>query len=230
LKAMILAAGRGSRMNELTAITPKPLVPVLGKPLIEYHLEKLEKAGFKEVVINVSWLAQKLQHYIESVYSGRLNISVLHEPQALETGGGVYNALEHLSVNNEPFLVINSDIMSDFDYALIKKNISGLAHLYLVDNPLHNRDGDYAIIESQNVLCKGDAQGSNVFTFSGISVLTPRLFDGCQLEKFSLVKVFNQAIAKGLVSGQVLSNQWFDVGTVERLALAEDWQARNYQF
>jgi len=227
---MILAAGRGSRMNELTATTPKPLVPVLGKPLIEYHLEKLELAGFKEVVINVSWLAQKLQHYIENVYSGRLNITVLHEPQALETGGGVYNALEYLSVNNEPFLVINSDIMSDFDYELIKKNISGLAHLYLIANPLHNRDGDYAIIEPQTVLCKGDAQGSNVFTFSGISVLTPKLFDGCQLEKFSLVKVFNQAIAKGLVSGQVLSNQWFDVGTVERLALAEDWQARNYQF
>jgi len=230
LKAMILAAGRGSRMNELTATTPKPLVSVLGKPLIEYHLEKLELAGFKEVVINVSWLAQKLQHYIESVYSGRLNITVLHEPQALETGGGVYNALEYLSVNNEPFLVINSDVMSDFDYALIKTNITSLAHLYLIANPLHNRDGDYAIIEPQTVLCKGDAQGSNVFTFSGISVLTPKLFDGCQLEKFSLVKVFNQAIAKGVVSGQVLSNQWFDVGTVERLALAEDWQARNYQF
>jgi len=227
---MILAAGRGSRMNELTATTPKPLVPVLGKPLIEYHLEKLELAGFKEVVINVSWLAQKLQHYIENVYSGRLNITVLHEPQALETGGGVYNALEYLSVNNEPFLVINSDIMSDFDYELIKKNISGLAHLYLIANPLHNRDGDYAIIQPQTVLCKDEAQDRNVFTFSGISVLTPKLFDSCQLEKFSLVKVFNQAIAKGLVSGQVLSNQWFDVGTVERLALAEDWQARNYQF
>jgi MurNAc alpha-1-phosphate uridylyltransferase len=223
---MILAAGRGSRMNELTATTPKPLVPVLGKPLIEYHLEKLERAGFKDVVVNVSWLAQKLQHYFDHIYRGSLNVTVLHEPQALETGGGVYNALEYLSLNNEPFLVINSDVMTDFDYALVKKDIIGLAHLYLIANPLHNRGGDYAIIEPATLSLKGECDGVESFTFSGISVLTPKLFENAQQEKFSLVKVFNQAIAKQLVSGQVLDNQWFDVGTIERLALAQDWQAK----
>jgi MurNAc alpha-1-phosphate uridylyltransferase len=224
---MILAAGRGSRMNELTATTPKPLVPVLGKPLIEYHLEKLERAGFKDVVVNVSWLAQKLQYYFEHVYSGALNITVVHERQALETGGGVYNALEHLSSNNEPFLVINSDVMTDFDYATVKKSMTGLAHLYLIANPLHNHGGDYAIIEPDTLSLKKECEEAESFTFSGISILTPKLFESAEHEKFSLVKVFDQAISKQMITAQVLTNQWFDVGTLERLALAQDWQAKN---
>jgi MurNAc alpha-1-phosphate uridylyltransferase len=226
VKAMILAAGRGSRMQHLTKVLPKPLIPVLNKPLIQYHLDNLEQAGFTSVIINVSWLGSQLEEYLNHYYMGGLNVKIYHETHALETGGGVFSALNELSDNGNPFLVVNSDVMTDFNYADVKKEVHGMAHLYMTENPIQHPQGDFQIMEDgklaiPSVLMK---EANTPLTFSGISVLTPQLFAGCSIGKFGLAELFRKYIPKGLISGEQLHNKWIDVGTVERLALAEEWQ------
>ena len=223
MKAMILAAGRGSRMRELTDHTPKPLVKVLGKPLIQYHLDNLQQAGFKDVVVNVSWLAEQLESYFEHEYQGALNVTIYKEEQALETGGGVFSALECLSSDNQPFLVVNADVMTDFDYSKVKFELNSLAHLYLVENPAHHLKGDFTLGSNQQV-CKQSSINQQTLTFSGVSVLTPALFSQSALEKFSLGDLFRKYMKEGLISGEQFYNKWIDVGTIERLEQAEQWQ------
>jgi len=226
VKAMILAAGRGRRMQHLTETVPKPLIPVLNKPLIEYHLENLQQAGFTTVIINVSWLANQLEEYLNQQYTGNLNIKIYPEIDALETGGGVFSALGELSDNDAPFLVVNSDVMSDFNYADVKREITGLAHLYMIKNPPQHSLGDFQLKEDGFLAIaeKTPNATSTALTFSGISILTPKLFADCTMGKFSLAELFKKYILKGLISGEQLHNKWIDVGTVERLALAEEWQ------
>jgi MurNAc alpha-1-phosphate uridylyltransferase len=223
MKAMILAAGRGSRMRELTDHMPKPLVRVLDKPLIQYHLDNLQQAGFKDVVVNVSWLAEQLESYLEDEYRGALNITIYKEPQALETGGGVLSALEFLSGDNQPFLVINADVMTDFDYSMVKLELDSLAHLYLVENPAHHLQGDFVLAPDQQ-LSMPSSINQQTLTFSGVSVLTPALFSQSKLEKFSLGDLFRKYMKEGLISGEQIYNKWIDVGTVERLEQAAQWQ------
>ncbi len=224
---MILAAGRGSRLNEITYKTPKPLVKVNGKPLLEYHLDSLERAGFKQVVINVSWLSEQIRHYIDNSYQGRLQITIYHEEQALETGGGVFAALQDLSENNQPFLVINSDVLSNFDFSQVPHQIQGLAHMYLVNNPIEHPEGDFCLDPKRGLLLKPARSldtPKQALTFSGISVLTPALFTQCRVKKFSLAELFKKYIPLGLITAEHFEHQWFDVGTIERLKLAERWQ------
>ncbi|MEH6442338.1 MAG: nucleotidyltransferase family protein [Oceanospirillaceae bacterium] len=223
MKAMILAAGRGSRLKELTEKTPKPLVRILNKPLIEYHLDNLQQAGFTDVVINISWLADQLEEYLNNQYEGSLSITIYREEQALETGGGVLAALNDLSCDNSPFLVINADVMTDFDYANIIKEMDTLAHLYLVKNPAQHKEGDFCL-GIDGILMSKQTKGSESYTFSGISVLTPQLFADCNAGIFSLAVLFAEYAAKGMISAELLSNNWFDVGTLERLKLASAWQ------
>jgi len=223
MKAMILAAGRGTRLQQLTASTPKPLIKVAGKALLQYHLEALEKAGFSQVVINVCWLAQQIESYIRDQYRGALQITLFHEQQALETGGGVLAALPALSDGIEPFLVINADVMTDFDYANVPAKIDSLAHLYMVENPLQHPMGDFALIDGQLKVINSEWQAFSQ-TFSGISVLSPQLFASSNAGKFSLGDLFRKHIDHGGLSGESYQGKWFDVGTVERLQLAEQWQ------
>jgi len=223
MKAMILAAGRGSRMRELTDHTPKPLVRVLDKPLIQYHLDNLQQAGFKDVVVNVSWLAEQLESYFEHEYQGALNVTIYKEQQALETGGGVFSALEYLSNDNQPFLVINADVMTDFDYSKVKFELDSFAHLYLVENPAHHLKGDFFLEPNQQV-CLQSSINQETLTFSGVSVLAPALFSQSVLEKFSLGDLFRKYMKEGLISGEQLYNKWIDVGTIERLEQARLWQ------
>ena len=223
MKAMILAAGRGTRFQQLTASTPKPLIKIAGKPLLQYHLEALERAGFSDVVINVCWLAEKIESYILEQYPGNLQITLLREQQALETGGGVLAALSVLTDNNEPFLVINADVMTDFDYANIPAKIDSLAHLYMVDNPVQHPDGDFALIDGRLKLSCSDWHKFSR-TFSGISILSPQLFASSSAGKFSLGDLFRKHIDQGVITGESYQGSWFDVGTLERLQLAEQWQ------
>jgi len=223
MKAMILAAGRGSRMRELTDHTPKPLVRVLDKPLIQYHLDNLQQAGFRDVVVNVSWLAEQLESYFEHEYQGALNITIYKEPQALETGGGVFSALEYLSVDDQPFLVVNADVMTDFDYSKVKFELGSLAHLYLVENPAHHLQGDFTLASNQQVSMPL-SRNQETLTFSGVSVLTPALFSQSTLEKFSLGDLFRKYMKEGLISGERIYNKWIDVGTIERLEQAKQWR------
>ena len=175
MKAMLLAAGRGERMRPLTDHTPKPLLRVGGQTLIGHHLDALARAGFRELVINHAHLGAQLVAALGDGSEYGVHIEYSPEPPgALETGGGIFNALPLLGTG--PFAVINADIWTDFDFAVLPRKPEGLAHLVLVDNPVHHPQGDFA-------LCNGhvSADGMPRLTFSGIGVYSPALFDGCQI-------------------------------------------------
>jgi len=216
MKAMILAAGKGERMRPLTLHTPKPLVPVAGQPLIEYHLRALAAAGFTEVVINHAWLGQQIEDHLGDGSRFGLSIQYSAEGEPLETGGGIFKALPLLG--NEPFALINGDVWTDYDLARLRAPLNGLAHLVLVNNPGHHGRGDFRL-NGEQVVDGDDAPGT--LTFSGLSVLHPALFEGCQAGAFKLAPLLRQAMATGQVSGEHHRGHWVDVGTLERLAEAE---------
>ncbi|MBA1201714.1 nucleotidyltransferase family protein [Pseudomonas capeferrum] len=216
MKAMILAAGKGERMRPLTLHTPKPLVPVAGVPLIEYHLRALARAGVTEVVINHAWLGQQIEDHLSDGSRWGLKISYSREGEPLETGGGIFKALPLLG--ESPFLLVNGDIWTDYDLARLIAPLDGLAHLVLVDNPGHHGRGDFCLSDGR--VADAGEQGDTL-TFSGISVLHPDLFKGCQAGSFKLAPLLRQAMARGQVSGEHHRGHWVDVGTLERLAEVE---------
>jgi MurNAc alpha-1-phosphate uridylyltransferase len=217
MKAMILAAGRGDRMRPLTDTLPKPLLPVRGKPLIEYHLENLARAGVREFVINTGWLGEKIEAALGSGTRFRARIQYSHEGwPALETGGGIHRALELLG--EEPFLVVNGDVYIECDWTQwTRRSLShgDLAHLVLVPNPSHHPRGDFGLAASRI-----NERGVQ-YTFSGISILHPVLFEGRKPGPFKLAPLLRQAIAAGQVTGELFNGRWSDVGTIERLKLLE---------
>lgn len=215
MKAMILAAGKGERLRPLTLHTPKPLVRAGGVPLIEYHLRALAAAGFTEVVINHAWLGQQIEDHLGDGSRFGLSIAYSAEGEPLETGGGIFQALPLLGV--EPFLVVNGDIWTDYDFHQLRQPLEGLAHLVLVDNPPHHPTGDFALQAG----AVSEAAGSVRLTYSGIAVLHPALFAGCSAGAFKLAPLLRQAMASGKVSGERFAGLWVDVGTHERLAEVE---------
>ena len=211
MKAMILAAGRGTRMAPLTDHCPKPLVPLCGKPLIVHHLEKLAAAGFSEVVINHAWLGHMIEETLGDGSQWGLSIHYSPETTALETGGGVHQALPLLG--DAPFLLINGDVWTDWDYGLARQtSLSGqdLAHLWLTENPPQHPAGDFSLEGSRVV----DVPG---LTFSGISLLSPLLWQDRQAGVYALAPMLRGAMAAGQVTGALLNAQWVDVGTPQRL-------------
>ena len=223
MKAMILAAGKGERMRPLTLHTPKPLLPVAGKSLIEYHLDALAAAGVQEVVINHAWLGEQIEAHLGQGERFGLRIRYSAEGEPLETGGGIFNALSLLG--DAPFILVNGDVWSDFDYGRLLKSPEGLAHLVLVDNPAHHADGDFALLNDH----VSDSGGqSDRLTFSGLSVLHPALFEGCEAGAFKLAPLLRRAMAAGRVTGEHHHGQWVDVGTVERLAQVEQLIAERH--
>ncbi|MFI8981861.1 N-acetylmuramate alpha-1-phosphate uridylyltransferase MurU [Ectopseudomonas khazarica] len=216
MKAMILAAGKGERLRPLTLHTPKPLVRAAGVPLIEYHLRALAAAGFSELVINHAWLGQQIEDHLGD--GSRFGVSIRYSPEGepLETGGGIFKALPLLG--DEPFLVVNGDIFTDYAFAQLRKPLAGLAHLVLVDNPAHHPQGDFLLAGGQ----VSDGQGTGErLTYSGLAVLSSQLFEGCEPGAFKLAPLLRQAMARGLVSGERHAGRWIDVGTHERLADVE---------
>lgn len=214
MKAMILAAGRGERLRPLTDTVPKPLVKAAGKPLIEYHLEKLAAIGVREVVINTAWLGHKLVETLEDGSRFGLIIHYSHEDEALETAGGIVKALPLLG--DAPFLVVNGDIYIDAlpSFSPSAELLSGetLAHLYLVDNPPQHPQGDFAL--EQGIL---SAQGSPKFTFSGIGIYHPALFRALAPGRHALGPLLRQHMEGGRIRGEHFDRYWCDVGTPERL-------------
>ena len=216
MRAMILAAGLGKRMRPLTENTPKPLLKVDGKPLVEHLLQRLISGGVTGVVINYHHLGEMIRNFLGD--GSRFGIEILYseEPDLLETGGGIINSLPKLK--DESFIVVNADVWTDFDFNRLEY-INGdhcLAHLVLVENTQDNPTGDFYINQSGLV---HDAAGndSKRLTFSGISVLHRNLFEGYQSEPLSLAPLLKMAMMKGLVSGEVHNGVWIDVGTPQRL-------------
>ncbi len=216
MKAMILAAGKGERLRPLTLHTPKPLVKAAGVPLIEYHVRALVAAGFTELVINHAWLGQQIEDYLGD--GSRFGAHIVYSPEGepLETGGGIFKALPLLV--DEPFLVVNGDIFTDYPFAELRKPMSGLAHLVLVDNPAHHPQGDFVLAMGQ--VQDAESLGERL-TYSGIAVLHPRLFAACQPGAFKLAPLLRSAMQQGQVSGERHAGCWIDVGTHERLAEVE---------
>ncbi|MDM8351043.1 nucleotidyltransferase family protein [Pseudomonas sp. sp1636] len=216
MKAMILAAGKGERLRPLTLHTPKPLVQAAGVPLIEYHVRALAVAGFRELVINHAWLGQQIEDYLGDGADFGLSIQYSAEGEPLETGGGIFRALPLLG--EQPFVLVNGDIFTDYPFARLRRPLAGLAHLVLVDNPPHHCAGDFALCAER----VGEAQtGQPSLTYSGIAVLAPALFAGCQPGAFKLAPLLRRAMGEGLLSGERFAGRWVDVGTHERLAEVE---------
>ncbi len=211
MRAMILAAGRGERLRPLTDRIPKPLVEIDGKPLIEYHLEALTGAGFREIVINQGHLGDLLPETLGDGSRWGIHIHWSDEqPEALETGGGIFKALPLLG--QAPFLVVNGDIRTTYPFYRLRAMKCDWAHLVMVPNPAHNPEGDFSL---QGAMIR--QQGVDRLTFSGIGVYHPRLFEKCQAGKFSLVPLLRAAMDNHIVTGEFFSGAWDDIGTLERL-------------
>ncbi|GAB2496151.1 N-acetylmuramate alpha-1-phosphate uridylyltransferase MurU [Arenimonas alkanexedens] len=225
MRALIFAAGKGERMRPLTEHTPKPLLKVRGKPLIEWHLERLAAAGVSEVVINIAWLAECFEPALGDGARWGLRLHYSNEgAEPLETGGGMLHALPRLG--DAPFLVVNGDIWCDFDFARLPREPRGLAHLVMVDNPAHHPRGDFALDADGRLHAEGEPR----LTFAGIGVYRPALLAGWRdvigpapgteltPPRFKLAPLLSAAMARGSVDGSHHRGDWTDVGTPERLA------------
>jgi MurNAc alpha-1-phosphate uridylyltransferase len=242
MKALIFAAGLGERMRPLTDTTPKPLLVAGGKPLIVWHLERLAAAGIRDVVINLSWLAERFPDTLGDGSAFGLRIAYSHEgPVPLETGGGMWHALPLLGserISEESFIAVNGDIWTDYDFARLPLEPDGEAHLVMVDNPAHHPQGDFILEPDGRLHTGAPAPGAEPddrarqprLTFSGIGVYRPRLFEDWRYivgdspaarekpPRFKLAPLLRAAMARGEISGEHHRGRWTDVGTPERLA------------
>lgn len=216
MKAMILAAGMGNRMRPLTLHMPKPLLKVGGKPLIVWHIEKLQKIGVQEIVINTAWLGEKLVDALGDGSQFGVKILWSHEGQGLETAGGIIKALPLLG--NEPFILVNGDVWTTMDFApLLNVQLQDdLAHLVLVENPVQHPQGDFTLAANKAYTFEQARSGENL-TYSGVAVMHPQMFDGLESGKRPLAPLLKQAMQQEKVSAQKLQGVWVDVGTPERL-------------
>ncbi len=217
MKAMILAAGEGRRMRPLTDASPKALLPIAGKPLIEHVIGALSAGGFRELVINIFHCGEMIKATLGAGERFDVDIVYSREPEPLETGGGIRKALPLLG--EKPFLVVNADILTDFDFAgLSGRSLEGiLGHLVLTNNPDHHRAGDFAIDARGNLSLEGAR-----LTYAGIAVLSPALFENAPPGPFPLRDLFIPAVKAGCLTGEHFRGLWVDIGTPERYRKARE--------
>jgi N-acetyl-alpha-D-muramate 1-phosphate uridylyltransferase len=214
-RAMILAAGRGSRMGELTSDLPKPLIRIRGKTLIERQIERLRAGGFDELVVNLAYRGEQIRDDLGDGAQFGVSIAYSQEPPgALDTGGGIAAALPLLG--DQPFAVVNSDVWTDFNFSLLGEPLAD-AHLILVPNPAHNLSGDFALrdgfVTTQGEKC----------TFSGIGVYRPELFPKNGPDRYPLAPILTAAATQGRITAELYHGVWLDVGTAERLTIAKQF-------
>lgn len=223
MKAMILAAGRGERMRPLTDHTPKPLLQVGGKPLIVWHIERLAQAGFCQIVINHAHLGKQIEQALGNGAQWNVSIEYSPEENALETAGGVANALPLLG--NSAFCVVNGDVFTDYDFAQLATTANAvmtgnaLAHLVLVGNPPQHPKGDFSMDNGQLINA-----GDPMYTFSGIGVYRAELF--CQIKRgdsAKLAPLLREAIAQSKATAEYYKGVWHDIGTPQRLTELDVW-------
>ena len=210
--AMILAAGRGERLRPLTDTTPKPLLRVHGRPLIERHVMGLARSGVRRIVINLAWLGAQIREYLGD--GARYGISIIYseeQPRALETAGGIFRALPHLAPG--PFAVVNGDIYTNFPFESLAIAAGREAHLVLVPNPPQHPAGDFGLEEGLAV-----AVAERRYTFSGIAVYRREFFAGCADGEFPLKPLLLRSMAAKRCTAEIYSGRWEDVGTAQRLA------------
>lgn len=224
-QAMILSAGKGTRMRPLTLTTPKPLVPVADKPLIVWHIERLKQAGITDIVINAGYLGDVLIDGLRALDLG-VQLYISDEsalPEPLETAGGIRYALSQGFLRDEPFLLINGDVWTTFEFERLKSLSLGerLAHLALVANPEHHPTGDFCLKDG---LVKPKSDNETAYTFAGLSVMSPKMVADVAVGQIApLAPYLRQAMSQNLVSGQVIDDVWVDVGTLDRLAWVDNF-------
>jgi len=210
---MILAAGRGERMRPLTDTVPKPLLRIGGAALIEYLIRGLARAGFRDLVINHSYLGDAIEAALGD--GGRYGVRIRYSPEPggpLETGGGIRQALPLLG---DVFLVVNGDIWTDYPFERLARSPAGMAHLVLVDNPPHHPHGDFALRDGRLV------PGEPALTFAGIGVYRAELFAECAPGRFPLAPLLRRAMEQQVATAEHYRGTWFDIGTPERLQALE---------
>lgn len=220
MRAMILAAGQGERMRPLTDNNPKPLLPVAGKPLLQHHVEALARAGITELVINHARFGDRIEAFLAD--GAALGVKIRYSAEGnspLGTGGGIKQALPLLG--DEPFLVINGDIWTDYPLEILSTASPGQAHLVLVPNPAHHHQGDFVLQDGEV-----SSTGQPRYTFSGIGVYRSSLFNSTEQRVFPLGPLLRQAMQKRQVTGELHQGQWFDIGTPARLAALENYLAK----
>jgi len=220
MKAMILAAGLGSRMRPLTDVTPKPLLKVGGIPLIVWHIEKLAHQGFTDIVINIAHLGYQIPEALGDGSNWGVSIEYSDEQEegGLESAGGIVKALPHLG--EEPFVVVNGDVFTSYDFQYNRPLADGvLAHLILVPNPEHNPKGDFAL--DGNIVLDDKRYTLPYYTFSGIGYYSPKLFEGVPYGKSSLAPLLRDAMKEGKVTAELYEGKWLDIGTPKRLELLD---------
>lgn len=218
MKAMVLAAGRGKRLMPLTKNTPKSLIKVRGKALIEHSIEVLKKAGINDIVINIAYLGNQIQTHLGDGTKFGICINYSIEKTALETAGGIIKALPLLG--NAPFVVMNADVLCDYDLSAFALPNDSLAHLLLIDNPKHNPNGDFSLTDGKITY----PSNTQTYTFSGIGFYHPDFFQSHLLndKKLALLSLFKEAINKRQLTGEYYSGDWQDIGTPKRLALVNN--------
>ena len=218
MKAMILSAGRGLRLMPITSNTPKPLVKIGQQTLLERNINLLYQSGIREIIVNGSWLGDKIESFIANIQLEGLTLHYLYEgSKPLGTAGAVYNAIDHRLLSNENFWLVNSDIITNFSLPNISLINNRVGHLILVPNPDHNSAGDFGL-RSDQVL----NESIEMHTFSGISFLSCRMFDETIKRPSSLVDILRDNIKHNLISGELFLGEWLDVGTIERLNRAHN--------
>ena len=228
MRALLLAAGRGERMRPLTDTTPKPLLPLAGKPLIVHHLERLADAGVRYVVINTAHLGEQFPEALGDGARWGLRIRYSYEGETpLETGGGMLHALPLLG-SDEPFLAVSADLYTDYDYATLPAAPAVLAHLVMVDNPSYHTAGDFALRDGLL-----HADGAPRLTFGNIGVYRPALFDRWREvlgdesgatatpPRFKLAPLLLAAMRTGQISGEHYAGRWHNLGTAQELVALE---------
>jgi MurNAc alpha-1-phosphate uridylyltransferase len=228
-RALVFAAGKGERMRPLTNDTPKPLLRAGGKPLVEWHLEKLAASGVREVLLNISWLADKFEPALGDGSRWGLRLHYSHEgKEPLETGGGMLHARRVLG--DAPFICVNGDVWTDYDFARLPTRPRAMAHLVMVANPVQHPKGDFRM-EGDGTL---RADGEPKYTYSGIAVYDPRILTGWREvigkvpgtelspPRFKLAPLLFDAMARGEIHGEFHGGRWTDVGTPERLAALDE--------
>ena len=215
MKAMILAAGEGKRLQPLTLKTPKPLLKVGPSSLIEDQINRLSKLGINEFVINISYLGEQIKQSLKN-HSHFQNVSFIEEPFPYGTGGALVNAMDHLG--EDPFILCNADIFSEIDLSRLPTSTDA-AHLIGISNPNHNQDGDFSLLGSSVII----NERINDLTWSGISLVNPKILK----EYLNLDFPFDiwNTIMKPLIKERKISSHqdpslWIDIGTIERLELA----------
>lgn len=228
MRAMILAAGLGKRMRPLTNTMPKPMLKVNGKPLIQYHVENLVNAGIKDIVINHSVFGEQIERHLGD--GSALSANIIYSAEGdtpLGTAGGIVTVLNFFG--NQPFLVVNADIWSDFSFQTLSLLAESTAHIILVDNPPHNPNGDFYLQQNRVLLSEPDPKltFTQCLTFSGMSIFKPSFFMMHCAEGSTLQALLRHAVLQGEVSASYYSGEWYDIGTPERLqVLRQHYQSK----